>query len=177
MTTKSPSSSDQSFVWQLLAMLATELIDERQFRPWADYVILNETDLPNWVINLSLAHNTTEAVDVLYQHVAAKPPPHIFKSYPRDWIACQWLRYRGGQISWPQFLSIAGTYADRYDCGVPGDDFDRRMNEYLANTSRHMEAIQADWVEGKFHDAIERMQPVYESFVERAATWKQNGAP
>ena len=166
---------DQRFIWQLLAMVATELIDQRHYRAWADDVILHDPKLPNWVINLSMAGDANAAIDALYEHVAHKPPPEIFKSYPRDWIACQWLKYRDGIISYPVFLSIAGTYSDRYDVGVDSDDLDRRLNEYMAHPSKHMEAIGADWIETKFHDAIERMAPLYAEFKERAKAFEQSG--
>lgn len=156
---------NQRFIWQLLALIATGSIDQRHYGAWADSVILNDPKLPNWIINLSLANSSDAAIDALYEHVSTKPPPEVFKSYPRDWIACQWLKYRDKQLSWPQFLSIAGTYSDRYDVGVASDDIDRRLNEYLEHTSKHMEAIGADWVATKFQDAIARMEPVYRDFM------------
>jgi hypothetical protein len=166
---------DQRFVWQLMAMVATELIDQQHYRAWADDVILNDPKLPNWVINLSMAKDSATAIDALYEHVSHKPPPEIFKLYPRDWVACQWLKYRDATISYPVFLSIAGTYADRYDVGVQSDDLDRRLNEYMAHPSKHMEAIGADWIETKFKDAIDRMKPLYEDFKQRAAAHEQDG--
>ncbi len=166
---------DLRFTWQLLAMLATELIDQRHYRAWADDVILHDPKLPNWVINLSMATDASSAIDALYEHVGAKPPPEVFQTYPRDWIACQWIKYRHGIISYPVFLSIAGTYSDRYDVGVPSDELDRRLNEYMAHPSKHMEAIGADWIETRFKDAIERMSPLYDAFLERAKAHEQDG--
>lgn len=168
---------DYRFLWQLMAMVATELINDRHYRPWADRVILDDPQLPNWVINLSMARDSAGAIDALYAEVGASPPLEIFKTYPRDWIACQWLKYRDGIISYPVFLSIAGTYSDRYDVGVPSDEIDRRLNEFMAHPSKHMEAIGADWVETKFHDAIERMAPLYRGFQAWAVDEQQDGQP
>jgi hypothetical protein len=166
---------DQRFIWQLLAMVATELIDRRHYRPWADEVKLRDPDLPNWVVNLSQANDASAAIDAIYEHVKQKPPPEIFKSYPRDWIACQWLKYKDQIISYPVFMSIAGTYSDRYNVGVPSDEIDRRLQEYMAHPSKHMEAIGADWVDTTFQDAIERMSPLYEAFKQCAATFNEDG--
>lgn len=149
-------------------MVESRLIWYEHFGPWADELIMKLDVPPHWLLELSTTQYQPDAARILYSY-ASSPP---FESDDADarideYVACLFLRYRRGEISWATFLHEAGQKLDAANSRRPCEDFytllsDLEHHEY----SKELERTQSAAIECEFHGAIERVDSVYRVFVE-----------
>jgi hypothetical protein len=112
----------------LVVALWAEYPTPSQWKSWADSAI-EKSDLPDdWLIKLSLAQDTQQAIDALMSVVDASS---IWSDEQlRDsGIGFYWMKYQSSRIDLKDCLSGAGSYADRFDTSIECDCFFSLLNE------------------------------------------------
>ena len=147
-------------------MLEAGLIDYKYFIPWCDEVILREDIPPDWILELATEEYQPDAVRTV--HAYAYSPPFITFTGTTDfYVACLFLKYRIGQISWATFLREAGGYTDAYQDSVDCEYFFYMLNEIEdAEFDRNLEGVQADEVASRFIHALDEANAVYHFFLD-----------
>ena len=112
---------DKQTAKTLAIMIESRLIWYKHYYPWADNIILNESNVPSWILNLSSIKYIPDAVKSINEYVYSEPfEPFDEKKYSDQYVACLFLRFEIGAISWATFLLDAGQHADacygRHEC-------------------------------------------------------------
>ncbi len=160
---KMKSDIDKQTANTLAIMIDSHLICYKHYFPWADDIIANHSDAPAWILNLSTAKYIPDAVKSINEYVYSEPFESFDdEKYCDQYVACLFLRYEFGAISWASFLLEAGDYADacsgRYECEL----FFQMLNEY--EDSEHSEKLknkQSKEMQREFSDVIQSVKKLY----------------
>jgi hypothetical protein len=144
---------------RLATMVESRLIGYRHYFPWADRVIADSDEPPAWIINLAAIR--------YYAFVHSEPFEHFNEQERSDqYVACLFLRYRRGEISWATFLNDAGSVTDAANGPRECEYFYLMLNDLEDREfSKDVEAAQAEKVEREFEAALATIRPLYEDFV------------
>lgn len=102
---------DKKFAARLLAMVDTKLVTSRHTRPWCDEIIAAQDEPPHWILELAVKTYKGD-VEATIREFAFSPPFVESENLDDFHIACFFLRYERGELSWASFLNEAGQYAD-----------------------------------------------------------------
>lgn len=165
------SVPDQRFALRLATMVESRLIWYEHFAPWADELILKLDAPPSWLLELSTARYQPDAARIIHDYADAPP----FEEGATDerngrideYVACLFLRYQRGELSWATFLRETGDYLDSANGRRACEDFyslltDLEHHEY----AKELERTQRAAIEREFQGAIERIDAVYRVFAE-----------
>lgn len=165
------SAPDKRFALRLATMVDSRLIWYEHFAPWADALIMKLEAPPHWLLELSTIRDQPDATRLLRDYTDSPP----FESDDTDdrndrideYVACLFLRYRRGDLSWASFLREPGQKLDAANGRRACEEFyslltDLEHREY----AKELERIQCAAIEREFQGAIERIDSVYRVFVE-----------
>ncbi len=146
-------------------MLEAELIDYRYFIPWCDDVILRKNAPPDWILELATEEFQPDAISIVCTYAYSEPFIE-FLGTTEFYVACLFLKYRIGQISWATFLGKAGSYTDAYQDSVDCSYFFCMLNDIEAmEFDRNLEGVQVEDVVSHFAHAIDEAKVVYNFFL------------
>ncbi|MEO0477121.1 MAG: hypothetical protein AAF085_14295 [Planctomycetota bacterium] len=113
-----PSKQDAHY---LLAMLDSGLIDSSYTIPWAERIIVETGEAPQWLWDLSTKKYQGDQLTAVSSFVHAEPfgpaPSDIGKFY----LACLLKRHLRNEWSWATLLKQIGEYLDAQGCEEPWD--------------------------------------------------------
>lgn len=164
------SVPDKRFALRLATMVKSRLVWYEHFAPWADELIMKLDAPPYWLLELSTTRYQPDAAGILSDYAHSPPYDSIGASERNDqvdeYVACLFLRYRRGELSWASFLRETGQYLDVANGRRACEDFyalltDLEHHEY----AKDLENTQRAELEREFHGAIERIDSVYRVFV------------
>jgi hypothetical protein len=163
------SVPDKRFVLRLATMVESRLVWYEHFAPWADELIMKLDAPPYWLLELSTTQYQPDAARILRDE-ADSPPFESDDVEDRndrvdEYVACLFLRYRRGELSWASFLRETGMYLDSANGRRACEDFyslltDLEHHEY----AKELERTQRAEIEREFHADIERIDSMYRVF-------------
>lgn len=104
----------KEFARKLCIMLDTGLISHQHYSRWCDEIIETFEKPPYWIIELSLKRDVHEAYNVVCEFIYSEPCIK-FKDIDDLYVACLFLSYERGKITWESFLLKAGQFTDGSD--------------------------------------------------------------
>lgn len=153
--------------FRVSTMIDARLICYKHYYRWADQLIAELDDPPVWILEIAVIKYPPDAITAVNRFVFSEP----FESFDGEecsdeYVACLYLRYRIGAISWATFLEKAGEYTDanqgRHCC-----EYFYAFLTVLENHeySSDVEELQRCEVESEFFEAIDRIRPIFEEFM------------
>lgn len=160
----------------IAVMIESGLINYKHYIAWADEQIKATAEPEYWILELSITKDAESAVRVLNSYIYSEP----FEDLSADEcgyisIACYWLRYSTGAISWSSFLLKCGDELDAYpsvnaDCSY----FYVMLNELEeANYSDATITVQRQRVKRDFNSVIARIDGLYQQFADYAVQYTE----
>lgn len=164
MLEKSLSKSEASLISK---MLESGLINYRHYMCWADERILAEKDPGMWLLELAQTKSSKIAAYHLYSFINSEPPDSLDHISCHDqFIACMWIRYETGDISWASFLMECGQYTDGNDGRKGCEYYYILLNSYEdSNYSEIVEKKQTKKILRAFSDVIDETKEKYLEFI------------
>jgi len=148
-------------------MIDARLIWYQHYYRWADRLIAGLDNPPGWILEIATIRYYPDAVAAVNGFVYSEP----FESFDHEQcadehVACLFLRYQSGAISWATFLEETGSFTDgnsgRRDC----EYFYALLNELEDNEyNRELEDRQRTEIESGFSAAISTIRPLYDMFM------------
>src|SRR6266404_8440614 len=102
-----------------LAAARTGYAEPRDWRSWADRVILGTPSAPLWIINVSLAEDAGQLKKALEDKLDSEWRVPTRPSMDDIQIGYIWLRHKRGDIALLDCLRLAGDQADAGDAQIP----------------------------------------------------------
>ena len=152
------------FALRIATMIDSHLISYKHYYPWADRMIAELEEPPNWILEIAIMKYRPHTVEAIRRFAFTEP----FESFDMEdeHVACLFLRFESGAISWATFLEEAGAFTDsygggRFECG-PCYRFLNVLedNEY----ARHIEVRQRDQVKLELSTSPSTIRPLYQVF-------------
>jgi hypothetical protein len=110
------------FALRIATMIDARLIWYKHYFRWADRLIAELDDPPNWLLEIATIKYYPDAVAAINRFVYSEP----FESFDgeqcaAEHVACLFLRYQSGAISWATFLRVPNNTDKEaaYPVGVP----------------------------------------------------------
>ena len=155
------------FALRVAAMIDSRLIWHKHYFRWADRMIDELDEPPNWIVEIATITCYPDAVAAVHRYVYSEPfEPFDREEYADDYVACLYLRYHSGAISWATFLSDAGSFTDAETGRRCCEYFYDFLNKLEDNEYSHtLESAQRKDIEAEFSDAISRISPLYDMFM------------
>ena len=158
---------DKRTALRIKTMVDSGLIWYRHVHPWADQIIEREEQPPAWLLDVTVQRYTPAMSGCIGAYVYSEP----FQTFSggevdAEHLACLFIRYERGEISWATFLRAAGEFAD----GANGDWLCEDFYEMLtsledAEYSTNITAEQASRVRDRLAIALKTMEPLYREFL------------
>ena len=168
---------DKSFALRIVAMIESRLIWYKHYYGWTNEVIMALDSPPYWVLEITTVKYFPKAAKIVREYVYSEPFKTLdYEQYANEYVACLFLRYKHGAISWATFLDQAGMFADSHSEHLICEDFYHRLNiledeEY----SKHIEQNQRKEIEIEFSQAISTMSALYNGFLEYLRQYAAKG--
>ncbi|NOX54421.1 MAG: hypothetical protein GXP27_08255 [Planctomycetes bacterium] len=156
------------FALRIATMIDARLIWYKHYHGWAARLIAELDDPPTWILEISTIKYYADAVAAVNRFAYCESVESFDHEQRADeHVACIFLRYQSGAISWATFLSEAGAFADgfggRHDC----EYFYALLNELEDNEyAQEVETHQRTEIECTFSVALSTIRPLYEMFME-----------
>lgn len=159
---------DKRFGRRVGIMIELRLIGYKHYYPWADEVIMAMEEPPSWILEIATIKYFPKALEVIYEFVSSPPfEPFDAESNVDEYLACLFLRYKRGEISWATFLNEAGLFTDARNGHRPCEDFYCRLNDLEdSEFAKDIEQNQRDEVELELVEALNSVQALYDGFLE-----------
>jgi hypothetical protein len=164
------SAPDKRFALRLATMVESRLIWYEHFAPWADELIMKLEAPPHWLLELSTTRYQPDAAGIIRDY-AHSPPFESDDANDRnartdEYVACLFLRYQRGELSWATFLRETGDSLDSANGRRACEDFYSLLTELEHHEyAKELEHTQRAEFEREFQGAIERIDAVYRVFV------------
>jgi len=155
------------FATRIATMIDARLIWYKHYYRWADQLIAELDAPPNWILEIATIQYYPDAVAAVNRFVYSEP----FESFDAEkcsdeHVACMFLRYQRGAISWATFLTEGGSFTDAYDGRRCCEYFYAFLNELENNEyAQQLETRQRAEIESEFSVAISTIQPLYDMFM------------
>ena len=159
---------DRKFALRLVAMIESRLIWYKHYYGWADEIIMAMEKPPYWVLEIATVKYFPKAATIVREFVYSEPFETFYdEQHADEYVACLFLRYKHGAISWATFLDEAGTFTDSHNGRLFCEDFYGRLNiledsEY----SEQIEQSQCKEIETEFAQASATVSALYDGFLE-----------
>ena len=142
----------------LLAAIHADYIQPNRWVAWADRQIGHTKEPPMWLIDLSLARDTSAAWNAISESIHDTPelPLRELDEIALGLIA---LKYFEGEIEFSTFLHRAGDHTDPSSCSTDCEYFYHHLNRYLSAPSpRDYEDRAAPEIRQYLKEAIDLAQ-------------------
>lgn len=156
------------FALRIEAMVSTRLIWCKHYFRWAGQLIAELDDPPNWILEIATITYYADAVGAINKFVYSEPF-ELFDSEQcaDEHVACLFLLFQSGAISWATFLNDAGSFADGNDGRRECEYFYAFLNELEDNEyAHHLKNRQCTEIEAEFSEAISTIRPLYDMFMD-----------
>ena len=159
---------DRKLALRIVAMIESRLIWYKHYYGWADKIIMAMEKPPYWILEIATVKYYPQAAKIVREFVYSEPfETFDGEQYADEYVACLFLRYRHGAISWATFLDEAGKFTDAHNGRLICEDFYDRLNiledsEY----SKHIEQSQRGEIEAEFAAPIATISNLYTGFLE-----------
>lgn len=121
-------SIDRTFAIKLSIMIRSQLIDYQYYYPFCDAIIEKNDKTPYWIIELSMTKDPEIAGSIALLYASLDACEEFDIHYKCNlYIACLYVKYVEGHLSWSSFLVKAGMYTD----GMPyaNENYDYFFNQ------------------------------------------------
>lgn len=153
---------------RIAMMIDARLIWYEHYYPWADHLIAELDEPPNWILEISTIKYYPDAVTAVNRFAYSEPFEEFELGQRTDeQIACLYLRSQAGAISWATFLEEAGACADNYSAGLHECEFFYQLLSELTDHeyAAYIESRQRAVVVADYRSAIATIQPLYDMFM------------
>ena len=149
-------------------MIESRLIWYKHYYGWADEIIMAMEKPPYWVLEIATVKYYPQAAQIVREFVYSEPfEAFDDEQYANEYVACLFLRYRHGAISWATFLDEAGKFTDAHNGHLHCEAFYGTLNILEDNEySKHIEQSQREEIETEFAKPIVTMSSLFRSFLE-----------
>lgn len=155
---------------QLAIMVETGLVCYKHYYKWCDHLIMELTEVPEWIIELSVTKYSPDAVSIIRKYAYCEP----FESFNQICLgdfgtACYYLRYQRQELSWASFLLECGQLVDGWDsfgCKEPCEYFFTMLNQ-LENQmyDKQLEKEQQEEFLAGYVDEVRQADELYRQFL------------
>jgi hypothetical protein len=120
--------------WIWAVALESGFLSWTELERWADAEIARLDAPPAWLLDLSLAGSSEEAIRILWQGWSRHGEARGF-GLGEGWergeltLGFLYLRFERGEVSMAELLKLAGDEADALDCGIDCEVFYLLLNE------------------------------------------------
>jgi hypothetical protein len=166
------------FALRVATMIDTQLIWYKHYYRWADQLIAELDNPPNWVLEIATIKYYPDAVAAINRFVYSEP----FESFDGvqgddEHVACLVLRYQSGAISWATFLNQSGLFTDANGGRHACEYFYVFLNELEDNEyAQELETRQRAEIESEFNVAVSTIRPLYDMFMPHFRDYVANEA-
>jgi hypothetical protein len=159
---------DRKFALRIVTMIESRLIWYKHYYGWADEIIMAMERPPYWILEIATVKYFPQAAAIVREFVYSEPfETFDYEEYTDEYIACLFLRYRHGAISWATFLNEAGAFTDAHNGERYCEDFYDNLNILEDNEySKKIEQSQREEIETEFATAISTINTFYLGFLE-----------
>ncbi|RKH60007.1 hypothetical protein [Corallococcus aberystwythensis] len=158
---------DPAAVARIAVMVRTGLVGLRQLIAWADAWVMKLDDSPLWLLELCTAPDIDRARGLLLDMPDLPFPANVEEqdAWDADHLACLFLRYRSGGISWGDFLMRGGQYLDGANGHRQCEEFFMQLDllERMGFPEDLVQAQRED-IERSLVDALARMESAHRRF-------------
>ena len=156
---------DKKFARQIAMMIEARLIWYQHYYPWADEIIVALDNPPYWILEIATVKYFPKAVEIINEFVNSDPIESFDTEYESGFVACLFLRYERGEISWATFLTDAGCFTDSYD-GEEDCSYFYNLLNLIGDSgySKTIEEAQKVAIEEEYAIAISRVREAYNPF-------------
>ena len=164
----SPDVYSKRFALRIAAMIDTRLIWYKHYFRWAHQLIAQLDNPPLWILQIATIKYYPNALAAVNRFVYAEPFESFDgEQYDEEYLACLFLRYQSGAISWATFLNEAGSFTDASCSRFACEYFYAFLNELEDNEyAQNLESRQSAEIEFKINAAIHTIRPLYKMFIE-----------
>lgn len=121
-------SIDPIFAIRLSIMIRSELIDYQYYYSFCDEIIEKNDKTPYWIIELSMTKDPEIAGGIALSYASLDTSEEFDTHYQCNlYIACLYVKYVEGHLSWSSFLVNAGMYTD--DMPYANENYDYFFNQ------------------------------------------------
>lgn len=166
------------FALRVSTMINARLIWFKHYYSWADDLIAELDDPPTWLLEIATIKYYPDALAAISAFAYSEPFEALDPDqFADEYIACLFLRYQSGAVSWATFLENAGSYIDgnggRRDC----EYFYLFLNELEdSEYAGDVESRQRGIVESEFSLAVSTIRPLYNMFMKYFRQYVSNEA-
>ncbi|MFP2899133.1 hypothetical protein [Corallococcus sp. 4LFB] len=158
---------DPVAVVRIGAMVRMGLVGLKQLIAWADAWVMKLDDSPLWLLELCTAPDADTALGLIYDipMLPFAATPEELRARDADHLACLFLRYRRGELSWGDFLFKGGQFLDGANGPWECEAFFMQLNllERMGFPEDLVRSQRED-IERELRDALERMEAAHRRF-------------
>ena len=154
-------------------MIETGLISYKHYMPWIDDLIIAESDVPPWLLDLTVTPFRPNATKIVREAWLSSAGP---KALPESWdyaaIGSLYHRYRIGANSWATFLQAVAEMSDSGNVSINCEYFYGYLNvledeEFASSTERR----QRNEIVRKLQPAIDMITPIFLTLTTYRRRW------
>ncbi|RKH51411.1 hypothetical protein [Corallococcus llansteffanensis] len=159
------SPFDLRTVYTIATMVDAGLIGLRHVVPWADAWVLKLDSPPLWLLELCMTRDVRVAQGLLITAACQRADPMGSDEHNAEYLACLFLRYRHGDLSWAAFLDEGGQQLDASNASRTCEELYGLLNALERDEHpADLEQVQSADIERSLRDALDRMEPLHRMF-------------
>ncbi|WP_147448809.1 hypothetical protein [Corallococcus terminator] len=143
-------------------MVNTRLIGLEHLIPWADAWVLKLEAPPLWLLELCTTQDLHAARGLLLRAACHPTDPFGRDEQDAEHLACLFVRYRQGALSWAAFLEEGGRYLDGANGSRTCEELYSLLNALeQQGHAQNMERAQSTEIERSLRGALQQVESVY----------------